>query len=213
MWPFYVAAYRTLSVHDFMNFKSKAYSMTDDEYARFYGSLGKSVSRRRPTDLNSASLKIVIDQIPRATGLSILDVGSGNGFLLEQLETLTSWARIAGVDVAPPHNKHSRFETYCGALPRLPFKDNEFDVVTCTHVMEHVLNPAASAKELIRVARKVIFVVVPRQRYYYYTLDEHLNFYHNIEPLMSLFCPFKVAASLQDGDWVLKIVLDKTGSC
>ena len=213
MWPFYVAAYRTFSVRNLMTFKSKAYSMTDDEYASFYGSLGNSVSRLRSTDLNSASLNSIIDQIPRSTGLSILDVGTGNGYLLERLEEIAPWARIAGIDVVPLGNKQNRFEIYGGALPKLPFRDNEFDVITCTHVMEHVLDPLASAKELIRVARKYIFVVVPRQRYYYYTLDEHLNFYQNIEPLMSYFKPFKVTASLQRGDWVLSIVLDKSGDC
>lgn len=212
MWPFYVAAYRTFSVRDLMNFKSKAYSMSDEEYARFYGSLGNSVSRLRTTDLNAASLNSIIGQIPRASGLSILDVGTGNGYLLERLAEIVPWARIAGIDVAPPGHKPSRFEIHCGALPRLPFADNEFDVVTCTHVMEHVLDPVASAKELIRVASRTIFVVVPRQRYYFYTLDEHLNFYPHIEPLMSYFQPFKVTASLQGGDWVLAIDLDKSGA-
>jgi ubiquinone/menaquinone biosynthesis C-methylase UbiE len=213
MWPFYVAAYRTFSVRHLMTFKSKAYSMTDDEYASFYGSLGNSVSRLRPTDLNSASLNAITDQIPRCAGLSILDVGTGNGYLLEQLEKIVPWARLAGIDVAPPGNTQSRFEIYAGALPKLPFRDKEFDVVTCTHVLEHVLDPLASAKELVRVASKQIFVVVPKQRYFYYTLDEHLNFYPNIEPLMNYFRPFKVTASLQRGDWVVSIVLDKSGGC
>ena len=209
MWPFFVAAYGRLSVKDFMNFKSRAYAMTKEEYAQFYGSLGNSMSRRRITDLNAASIEFLIDKIPNRSGLSVLDVGSGNGFLLDQLRTLNTWARIAGVDVASTEKVQTGIEIYSGALPNLPFRDNEFDIVTCTHVMEHVLDVAASAKELIRVARKMILIVVPRQRYYYYTLDEHLNFYPRVEPLANHFAPFDVTASLQDGDWVLAIDLDK----
>jgi ubiquinone/menaquinone biosynthesis C-methylase UbiE len=209
MQPFFVAAYRKFSVNEFMTFKSRAYSMTEEEYAQFYGALGNSISRRRVTDLNAASLNYLINVMPNEPGLSVLDVGSGNGYLLEQLSTLNTWARIAGVDVAPSEKVAVNFESYAGALPKLPFKDNEFDIVTCTHVIEHVLNAPASAKELIRVAREMVLVVVPRQRYYYYTLDEHLNFYPRVEPLMSLFAPFHVTASLQDGDWVLTINLTK----
>jgi hypothetical protein len=74
--------------------------------------------------------------------------------------------------------------------------------------MEHLLDPAASAKELLRITQNVLFIVVPRQRYYYYTLDEHINFYPQIEPLIRLFEPYNITVSLQEGDWVLMIDLD-----
>jgi len=212
MWPFYVAAYGKFAVGEFMNFKSRAYSMSEEEYAQFYGSLGNSMSRRRVTDLNTASANYLIDNMPDESGLSVLDVGAGNGYLLDQISAQNKWSRIAGVDVAPTGKAKLRFETYAGALPNLPFRDKEFDVVTCTHVIEHVLDAPASAKELIRVARRRIFVVVPRQRYYYYTLDEHLNFYPSVEPLKRLFEPFDTTSSLQGGDWVIMISLDKIDS-
>lgn len=209
MWPFFVAAYGKFNVTDFMNFKSRAYKMTTEEYAQFYGSLGNSMSRRRVTDLNTASINYLIDKIPNESGLSILDVGSGNGYLLDQLNSLNRWSTIAGVDVVPSKEVQERYKIYAYALPDLPFKDKEFDIVTCTHVLEHVLDVAASVKELIRIAKSKVFVVVPRQRYYYYSLDEHLNFYPRIEPLVSLFAPFEATASLQDGDWVLTVTLSK----
>ena len=210
MWPFFVAAYGKFSVLDYMNFKSRAYSMTDEEYAQFYGALEHSVSKRRITDLNTASLHYLLNIIPNETELSVLDVGMGNGYLLDQLNGLDRWSRIVGVDVAPSEKVTNRFETYPGMLPKLPFKDKEFDIVTCTHVLEHVLDVAASAKELIRITKNLLLIAVPRQRYYYYTLDEHLNFYPEIEPLISLFAPYKVNASLHEGDWVLTIRLNQT---
>ncbi len=212
MWPFFVVAYGKFGVTDFMNFKSRAYTLTNDEYAKFYESLGNSMSRRRVTDLNKASINYLTGEIPNELGLSILDVGSGNGYLLDQLNSLNRWSNIAGVDVAPSKEVQERYKIYACALPNLPFKDNEFDIVTCTHVLEHVIDVAASAKELMRIAKRKVLVVVPRQRYYYYTLDEHLNFYPRVEPLISLFMPFETVASLQDGDWVLTVTLSQEES-
>ena len=208
MWPFYVLAYGKLSVNDLMDFKSRVYSMTDSEYAKFYGSLGNSMSRRRLTDLNTSSIDYLLDKMPKEIGGSALDVGAGNGYLLERIAAIKTWSRIAGVDVAPSEKRQGKFEVFTGALPNLPFKDKEFNVVTCTHVMEHLLDPAASAKELLRITQNVLFIVVPRQRYYYYTLDEHINFYPQIEPLIRLFEPYNITVSLQEGDWVLMIDLD-----
>jgi ubiquinone/menaquinone biosynthesis C-methylase UbiE len=208
MWPFYVLAYGKLSVNDLMDFKSRVYSMTDSEYAKFYGSLGNSMSRRRLTDLNTSSIDYLLDKMPKEIGGSALDVGAGNGYLLERIAAIKTWSRVAGVDVAPSEKRQGKFEVFTGALPNLPFKDKEFNVVTCTHVMEHLLDPAASAKELLRITQNVLFIVVPRQRYYYYTLDEHINFYPQIEPLIRLFEPYNITVSLQEGDWVLMIDLD-----
>jgi ubiquinone/menaquinone biosynthesis C-methylase UbiE len=208
MWPFYVLAYGKLSVNDLMDFKSRVYSMTDSEYAKFYGSLGNSMSRRRLTDLNTSSIDYLLDKMPKEIGGSALDVGAGNGYLLERIAAIKTWSRVAGVDVVPSEKRQGKFEVFTGARPNLPFKDKEFNVVTCTHVMEHLLDPAASAKELLRITQNVLFIVVPRQRYYYYTLDEHINFYPQIEPLIRLFEPYNITVSLQEGDWVLMIDLD-----
>ena len=205
MWPFFVAAYGSFSVSKFMDFKSKAYTMSDDEYAAFYGSLGNSVSRKRTTDLNDASVQFLIKKIQSCNGESFLDVGAGNGYLIEKVKNTGKFGRVAGVDVAPSKINLVSYESFTGALPNLPFADHEFDVVTCTHVMEHLLDPLAAAKELVRVARNLVLVVVPRQRYYFYTLDEHLNFYPEVEPLVRLFYPCAVSSFLLDGDWLIVI--------
>jgi ubiquinone/menaquinone biosynthesis C-methylase UbiE len=205
MWPFFVLAYGTFSVRNFMEFKSRAYSMTEEEYRHFYSSLDRSISRRRQTDLNDASLKFILHGLPACADAALLDVGAGNGYLLGRLAQARAWRRIAGVDVVAGDDPAGRFERHAGLLPSLPFRDAEFDVVTCTHVIEHLLDVEASVKELLRITRRRLFVVVPRQRYFYYTLDEHLNFYPRIEPLLRLFKPYPVTCTTQDGDWALSV--------
>lgn len=209
MWPFFVLAYGKLSVGDYMNFKSRAYSMTEKEYAEFYSGLGKSVSRNRVTDLNESSILKILKSISEESHKTVLDVGAGNGYLLQRLQHAQSWEKICGVDVVPEIKSELEFEVRTGALPNLPFKNGDFDVVTCTHVLEHVLDVSASVRELLRIARKKVIIVIPRQRYYYYTLDEHLNFYPEIEPLKKLFSPFVVDCSLQGGDWVLEVKIEE----
>lgn len=209
MRPFYMLAYKKRDVSSLMDFKSRAYSMTPSDYADFYANLGNSISRSRISDLNQPCLNYIQSAILDTQSCSLLDVGSGNGYLLNSVKNLRSWERISGVDVAPPTKTPAcGFEQHTGALPNLPFKNNEFDVVTCTHVIEHVVDVPAAALELIRIARKRILIVVPRQRYYYYTLDEHLNFYPSIQPLAMLFSQYSTKTMLLGGDWVLDVSKD-----
>ena len=207
MWPFFVMAYGTFSVRSFMDFKSKAYSMTDEEYKNFYASLGNSISRRRVTDLNEASIDFITENLSKTGGMTLLDVGTGNGYLLSRLANERHWHKIAGIDVIATTNQPEHFELHEGMLPMLPFKDQEFDIVTCTHVVEHLLDVEASIKELLRITKKQLFIILPRQRHYFYTLDEHLNFYPNIEPLLRLLKPHHITHDIRGGDWAILINL------
>lgn len=63
--------------------------------------------------------------------------------------------------------------TYRG--DKFPFRDNEFDYVICTHVLEHVEDIDAFLKELIRIAPKG-YLEFPTIYYeYLYNIEEHLN--------------------------------------
>lgn len=206
MWPFYVAAYRTLNVQELMRFKTRVYSMTPSEYEDFYAKLGNSVSRNRITDLNEACTRWIIERLPSDKDISILDVGAGNGYLLSRLSGASAEASLTGVDLAPPGPYlPKRVSHVHAALPDLPFEAESFRAVTCTHVLEHVLDVRKSITELLRVTKERLYVVVPRQRYYFYTLDEHVNFYPQVEPLVRLFEPYKVQHELVGGDWALMI--------
>ena len=96
-----------------------------------------------------------------------------------------------------------------GSIYELPFADNSFDIVTCHHTIEHLRELPDAIKELKRVAKKQLIIVTPRQRYYYYTMDMHLNFY----PIASYL---QEAIQIEDnvckdihGDWVYLGKLNK----
>ena len=63
---------------------------------------------------------------------------------------------------------------------KFPFKDNEFDYVVCSHVLEHVPNVDLFVQELTRVAKRG-YLEFPNALYdYLYNIKEHLNFcYYN----------------------------------
>jgi 2-polyprenyl-3-methyl-5-hydroxy-6-metoxy-1,4-benzoquinol methylase len=43
------------------------------------------------------------------------------------------------------------------------YQDNEFDLVVCTEVLEHLPDPVAGLHELTRISRKFILVSVPQE--------------------------------------------------
>jgi len=53
----------------------------------------------------------------------------------------------------------------CDLDTRLPFEDNQFDVVTALDVLEHLNNPHSALQELYRVARKTVLISLPNMYY------------------------------------------------
>lgn len=199
MYPFYYIAYRGKNIGQVMNLKSLIYDFTEDEYNEFYNNLN-SISRNRTTDLNRQSLTCIIEHIdPLVKNLA--DIGCGNGYLLKQVRQKLSSIDLYGVDV----QKGNRSEGYTyiqGNIEHLPFPDKSFDVVTCCHTLEHIINLDMAVLELKRITRRLLIIVIPRQRPYYYTLDEHVNFFPYKEKLTSLIGIKNNICKNMWGDWV-----------
>ena len=204
MWPFYCLAYRTVRPGPYMRFKSDVWRMTEDQYADFYRNLD-SISRNRQTDNNEACLRRIVAECGDA--FSVLDVGCGKGYVLDRIAAANAGARLVGVDLLDSVPDAS-FSYVQAPASRLPFGDGEFEVVVCTHVIEHLPSPEQVMKELVRVASGKVIVVTPRQRPYFHTLDEHINFFLYREELSRLV-PEDCAAKLENlgGDWYMEISL------
>lgn len=59
---------------------------------------------------------------------------------------------------------------------KFPFKDNEFDYVICSHVLEHVDDIELFLSEVFRVAKKGYFEFPKIAYEYLYNIDAHLNY-------------------------------------
>jgi SAM-dependent methyltransferase len=53
----------------------------------------------------------------------------------------------------------------CNLEKPLPFEDKQFDVVTALDVIEHLDNPHAAIKELIRITKKTLIISLPNMYY------------------------------------------------
>jgi SAM-dependent methyltransferase len=91
---------------------------------------------------------------------SFLDAGCGDGRYFTVLAGRAPAERIAGCDIAERILETARATAaVAGLTPELvranveslPFEDGAFDLVLCTQVLEHVVDPAAVLRELARV--------------------------------------------------------------
>ncbi|MEE4292029.1 MAG: class I SAM-dependent methyltransferase [Cycloclasticus sp.] len=95
---------------------------------------------------------------------NVLDVACGTGEFLRACDVLG--AKVSGVDLSDKAIiackailSHGGFHS-CSA-EKLPFDDDSFDVVTCLGSLEHFIDPVASLKEMVRVAKpKAKFVIL-----------------------------------------------------
>ena len=176
--------------HFDLDFKRKAFAMSDEEFARAYARLGKGQKEAyRTTDMTEGQIRWMVEH---ALGPEVLEVGCGYGVLAERLagrgdlkvtatdlssenvEVVRQRMRDVGVDL----------DLQVADVERLPFADKSFDTTLCAHTLEHVRNFEKAVTELVRVTRRRLLIVVPCQRYYRYTIDYHLHFFSEPEQLV-----------------------------
>ncbi|VAW49249.1 Methyltransferase type 11 [hydrothermal vent metagenome] len=173
-------------IHIFLNFKDNLSTLTDKEIKQIYETT-KNVHISRLTDINLGCLKKIELEV---SGTSVLDVGCGSGHLtniLEKTHKVTSLDFVKSLDYHPVNKSTIFVEADASTLP---FEDNSFDTVICAHTLEHIKDIKKAIKELQRVCKKKLVIVVPKQRPYRYTFDLHIHFFpyeHTFMDLMSTF--------------------------
>ncbi len=95
----------------------------------------------------------------------ILDVGCGTGFILEHLTKLNNTAEYHGIDITDinfSYLKNKGVITNIVDLEKesLPYKNNHFDIVFSTEVIEHLSNTDNYLFEINRILKKNgIFII------------------------------------------------------
>ena len=155
------------------DFRARAPFLTDEEYKTLYENHPRV---HEGTDNSEACIaRIARDCV----GPKIIDIGCGTGALLKRINALRpELTELTGVDFAiDDADALPGIEFVSAKIESLPFPDNSFDTVICTHVVEHVLEPKRAIAELRRISRGRVIIVVPREREYRYTFNPHFNFY------------------------------------
>jgi 2-polyprenyl-3-methyl-5-hydroxy-6-metoxy-1,4-benzoquinol methylase len=102
----------------------------------------------------------------KANPHTLIDVGCGRGNLFDYLESEVD--RYIGIDVvrhASPPRKKMEFHAIDMDLGRTSLADNTADVVCSIETIEHVENPRAFLREMVRLAKPggLIIVTTPNQ--------------------------------------------------
>lgn len=112
-------------------------------------------------------LSLVKDVHPK----SVLDAGCGEGFTLEQVNNKKKGTLLEGIDSSSEAIRigikmHPSFKLIVGDIYDLPYKNNSFDLVLCTEVLEHLAYPKKAFKEIHRVSKKYIVISVPNEPFF-----------------------------------------------
>lgn len=162
-------------IDEMANFRKKAPHISEEEYAAVYNDYERIMDE---TDNSEGCIEAISESL---IGNNICDVGCGTGYLVRRLKRENGKDRTyCGCDliIDDETRESDPAITWTRApIESLPFADNAFDTVICTHVLEHVLDIQAAIRELRRIAKKRLVVVVPREREYIYTFNPHLHFF------------------------------------
>jgi SAM-dependent methyltransferase len=116
-------------------------------------------------------LRRVGDLVEAQRPRRILEVGCGEGIVIEYLGRRLPGVRIDGVELDGAALGRARTRCPGAALVRgdagaLPFGRASYDLVVCLEVLEHLDEPARALAELRRVSRRGCLVSVPREPFF-----------------------------------------------
>jgi ubiquinone/menaquinone biosynthesis C-methylase UbiE len=182
------------------NVNSSLKSMYDD----YYHNNERTILKRELTALDTLNHIQSVCDISHSQ--KILDVGAGEGSLLECLSKLDYNYQLYGVEIStsgiettnskeiPKLVEVLQFDGY-----KIPYPDKYFDLAICIHVLEHVEHERLFIEELKRVANRVI-IEVPLEHTFRISrsikagkLHGHINFY-TVDTFLNIIetCSMKV---------------------
>lgn len=151
------------------------YDIISDSYETVDG-------KRDKTTIQWISKKL--KAIQRATnGETLLDIGCGSGFVLRYAQPY--FKTIVGVDISFEILKNLRKQGYlvvCADVDHLPFKSEQFSVVSCFAVLHHLYAYSSLTEESYRILKT--------EGIFYSDHDLDKKFEKRFRPLMRLYRTF-----------------------
>jgi SAM-dependent methyltransferase len=131
-----------------------------------------SLLKKLPIDVGQAEMKhdtagkrIAFSFLPRVSNSAkALDIGCRDGYWSEKLKA--KGYEVKSLDVEPHYPEALAHDIETG----LPYKDNSFDVLWCTEVIEHLYRPEELFKEVERVLKsggRAVFTT-PNSAWWFY---------------------------------------------
>jgi SAM-dependent methyltransferase len=108
--------------------------------------------------------------LDRAAPRTLLDVGCGEGVLVQRWAQRLRDGRVVGIDLEEEsiqegwaRHRAPNLEYRVMEAQKLPFVDGEFDLASAVEVLEHVPDPEQTLREMARCAARHLLVSVPRE--------------------------------------------------
>ena len=163
-------------IDDIERFRINAHHVDEEVYSDIYSAMPRI---QEGTDNSDKCVARITDDILSG---SVLDVGCGTGELLRRIKSVkgVDGYSYTGVDFQADQEsgcKHPDVKFVKAMVEDLPFADNSFDTVICTHLLEHILDIRKAILELRRVAAQRLIIIVPKEREYRFTFNPHLHFF------------------------------------
>ena len=124
----------------------------------------RKYSREYVQDTKIGNIPNLIEKIIEKTE-KIVDLGCGYGNLLRGIRKKYSKKNLAGIDISPKRvrfvkNKIPEGKIFCGDVCKTKLKNNSFDLVISTQVIEHLESDREIANEIFRITKKEGYVYV-----------------------------------------------------
>lgn len=135
------------------------YDASADHWDDYLARLGQRHDYQRL--FNSQAVRHCVSHLDQTS--RILDCGVGTGaFSLALLDSVDRPAHVSGIDISAPMLAHAQanlapccatLDLQQGDIRHLPFADASFDAVVFAHVLEHLPDPIAALREMVRVLK------------------------------------------------------------
>ena len=144
---------------------SRSRATAEEEIQRaYYARVGHHAGHGASPDEHRFPLSILLGALDYLDARSVLEVGAGSGSSMAFLKAKRPDLHVAGVEPVPESRELAyqrgigRQELVEGSVLDLPFPSGSVDVVCALAVLHHVREHGHAVSEMIRVARKAVFI-------------------------------------------------------
>lgn len=127
--------------------------------------------------------RFIFEEIEKQRPKVILDIGCGRGFYLKSLGFYKFPKKIVGIDIndkyllkAKKICQDKRIIIKKGSIYSLPYRDNYFDFIICSEVLEHLKDDKKGFKELFRVLKRGGTAAITVPNYHFPFFWDPINF-------------------------------------
>ena len=117
----------------------------------------------------------------------ILDIGAADGIVLNLLDKELNFKKATGIDISVPKVNDNKIKLIEGNAEELTFKENQFDVVISSSVIQYIKDKNKMISECFRVLKENGIVIITAPNPLFNKIAHKLHYYKKDEEEESLY--------------------------